>query len=88
MRYSRDRELAYKMVEERGCRIDVIHTRPHYPNHGIEIEVFAPDGYTFDGDIHSMICNGWRDVVERLNESRIEKCHFENCEVCGEVSKC
>ena len=46
------------------------------------VEIFARDGYTFDGDIHSMVCVDWDDAMHRLLESKHEKCEIENCEVC------
>lgn len=37
------------------------------------IEILPPEGYVFDGDLHSMFCNDWEDVIERLSSCSIDK---------------
>lgn len=58
------KQLAIDLVKSRNCDYSV--TRANYPLHGQEIEVIPPDGFLFDGELTSLVCHSWKDILDRL----------------------
>lgn len=46
---------------------------------GLKYEVFAPDGYRFDDELHSMVCYDMKDVRERIKYSTLDLCLGDDC---------
>ena len=49
---------------------------------GDEIHADAPHGYCFDVDLHSLVCFGWKDTLERIVAYGVQKCEMPECDTC------
>jgi hypothetical protein len=58
------KQNALKLIQEKGCT---------FSQDIYNIEVFAHEGWVFDGELHSLICTDWKDVIGRLSSCSIEK---------------
>lgn len=77
-----------KMVEDRvaalGCTLDLSGSQP------IRGDVWAPPGWCFDQDLHSLVAHQdpgckasevWSDLLERM-ETGLIRCDTPNCDTC------
>lgn len=46
------------------------------------IQADAPHGYIFETDLHSLVCEDWKDLYERLTQNTIEPCEDKECYTC------
>jgi len=65
-----DKQKALEIIKKIGCKYEF--RKADYPRRETEIEVDAPDGYSFDG-LSSLVCFSWKDVIERLSNETLKK---------------
>lgn len=79
------KERAIRLLAEKGCTYEVWKGDYGAGNDCTKrpttIEIDAPDGFKFDGELHALVCFDWADVIDRLTHMTIEKCPAD-CE-CG-----
>lgn len=65
------KQKAITLIERLNCTWKRIPCNPF--DRTTMIEVFVPDGFMFDDDCHSYICDDWRDVIGRLSSCHLVK---------------
>jgi len=65
------KQKALKLIKERKCTYEI----NWHPYGGFirDIDVCAPEGYLFDGELTSLVCKDWKDVLDRLPYYNLEK---------------
>lgn len=63
------KQKAITLIYQLNCSYEF--TPADYPMKGTEIEIFPPEGYLFDGELTSLICHSWEDVLARLPQYKL-----------------